>query len=96
MNIQSVRNLLFRAARYDDLATMKRDLTGMRPYSRMAPTYFTYEVFDHINDSRFWKVFRTKHRVNKGGSFKGKGLQQRSPGQYQGSSRSAANSPNIP
>jgi len=62
---------LFFAARYDDLATMKRDLTGMRPYSRMAPTCFTYEVFDHINDSRFWKVFRTKHRVNKGGSFGG-------------------------
>jgi hypothetical protein len=37
----------------------------------MAPTYFTYDVFDHINDSRFWKVFRTKHRVNKGGEFGG-------------------------
>lgn len=58
-------------ARYDDLATMKRDLTGMRPYSRMAATYFTYDVFDHVNDSRFWKVFRTKHRVNKGGEFGG-------------------------
>ena len=56
-------------ARYDDLPMMKRDLTGMRPYSRLAPTYFTYDVFDHINDSRFWKVFRTKHRVNKGGVF---------------------------
>lgn len=62
---------IFYTARYDDLATMKRDLTGMRPYSRLAPTYFTYDVFDHINDSRFWKVFRTKHRVNKGGSFNG-------------------------
>ncbi len=58
-------------ARYDDMAMMKRDLTGMRPYSRMAATYFTYDVFDHINDSRFWKVFRTKHRVNKGGEFGG-------------------------
>lgn len=58
---------VFFTARYDDLPTMKRDLTGMRPYSRLAPTYFTYDVFDHINDSRFWKVFRTKHRVNKGG-----------------------------
>lgn len=58
-------------ARYDDLSMMKRDLTGMRPYSRLAATYFTYDVFDHINDSRFWKVFRTKHRVNKGGTFGG-------------------------
>lgn len=62
---------IYFTARYDDLAVMKRDLTGMRPYSRMAATYFTYDVFDHINDSRFWKVFRTKHRVNKGGDFNG-------------------------
>lgn len=62
---------IFYTARYDDLALMKRDLTGMRPYSRLAPTYYTYDVFDHVNDSRFWKVFRTKHRVNKGGESGG-------------------------
>lgn len=62
---------IFFTARYDDLALMQRDLTGMRPYSRLAPTYFTYDAFDHINDSRFWKVFRTKHRVNKGGASGG-------------------------
>jgi SusD family. len=62
---------IFFTARYDDLALMKRDITGMRPYSRLAPTYFTYDAFDHINDSRFWKVFRTKHRVNKGGTYSG-------------------------
>ena len=62
---------VFFTARYDDLPMMKRDLTGMRPYSRMACTYFTYDVFDHINDSRFWKVFRTKHRVNRGGEYGG-------------------------
>lgn len=58
-------------ARYDDLPMMKRDLTGMRPYSRLAGTYFTYGVYDLINDSRFWKTFRTKHRVNRGGTFDG-------------------------
>ena len=52
------------AAKYDDLPFMKRDLTGMRPYTRLAPSYFTYEIYDGINDSRFWKSFRTKHRVN--------------------------------
>ncbi len=62
---------IFYTARYDDLPMMKRDLTGMRPYSRMAPTYFTYDAFDRINDSRFWKVFRTKHRVNNGGTYLG-------------------------
>lgn len=60
---------LFFTSRYDDMPLMQRDLTGMRPYSRLAPTYFTYDVFDHVNDSRFWKVFRTKHRVNKGGLY---------------------------
>lgn len=53
-------------ARYDDLPYMQRDLTGMRPYSRLAPTYFTYDIYNHVNDSRFWKTFRTKHRLNKG------------------------------
>ncbi|MBV5312021.1 MAG: RagB/SusD family nutrient uptake outer membrane protein [Prolixibacteraceae bacterium] len=62
---------IFFTARYDDLPVMQRDLTGMRPYSRLAPTYFTYDVFDHVNDSRFWKVFRTKHRVNKAGASGG-------------------------
>lgn len=52
------------ASKYDDLPFMKRDLTGMRPYSRLAPSYFTYEAYDLVNDSRFWKSFRTKHRLN--------------------------------
>ena len=47
-------------ARYDDLPFMQRDLTGMRPYSRLAPTYFTYDIYNHVDDSRFWKTFRTK------------------------------------
>lgn len=51
-------------ARYDDLPQMKRDLTGMRPYSRLAATYFVYGAYDMVNDSRFWKSFRTKHRLN--------------------------------
>lgn len=53
-------------AKYDDLPYMKRDLTGMRPYTRLAPTYFTYEIYDLTNDSRFWKTYRTKHRLNNG------------------------------
>jgi hypothetical protein len=57
---------LYFASRYDDLPYMQRDLTGMRPFSRLAPSYFTYSVFDQVNDSRFWKSFRTKSRVNKG------------------------------
>lgn len=57
---------LYFTARYDDLPYMQRDLTGMRPFSRLAPTYFAYDVFDQVNDSRFWKSFRTKSRCNNG------------------------------
>lgn len=57
---------LYFTSRYDDMPYMQRDLTGMRPFSRLAPTYFTYDVFDQVNDSRFWKSFRTKSRCNKG------------------------------
>jgi hypothetical protein len=49
---------------YDQLPQMKRNLAGGRPFSRLAPTYFMYDVFDQVNDSRFWKSFQTKSIVN--------------------------------
>jgi starch-binding outer membrane protein, SusD/RagB family len=55
---------LYYAARYEDIAQMQRDLTGDRPFSRLCPTYYMYRIYDQVNDSRFWKTFRTKHRVN--------------------------------
>lgn len=55
---------------YDQLPQMKRNLAGGRPFSRLAPTYFVYDVFDHVNDSRFWKSFQTKSIINnKSGSY---------------------------
>jgi starch-binding outer membrane protein, SusD/RagB family len=64
-NATNFSSVIF-TSRYDDLPFMKRDLTGMRPYSRLAPSYFTYEAYNVFNDSRLWKSFRTKHRVNNG------------------------------
>lgn len=64
---QNTQHLYF-ASRYEDIAHMTRDLSGDRPFSRMSPTYFMYRVYDQVNDSRFWKSFRTKHRVNAPGS----------------------------
>lgn len=49
---------------YDQLPQMKRNLAGGRPFSRLAPTYFVYDVFDQVNDSRFWKSFQTKSIIN--------------------------------
>lgn len=64
------RQHLYFLSTYDQLAQMKRNLAGGRPFSRLAPTYFTYDVFDKVKDSRFWKSFQTKSIVNnKSGSY---------------------------
>lgn len=61
---------LYFLSRYDNIVQMQRDLSGGRPFSRLAPTYFIYDIFDQINDSRFWKSFKTKHLVNsKSGTY---------------------------
>ncbi|MFV5695243.1 RagB/SusD family nutrient uptake outer membrane protein [Flavobacterium sp. LB3P122] len=61
---------LYFLSTYDQLPQMKRNLAGGRPFSRLAPTYFVYDVFDQVNDSRFWKSFQTKSIVNnKSGSY---------------------------
>jgi hypothetical protein len=58
---------LYFDARYEDIPQMQRDLTGDRPYSRLRTNYYVYRIYDLVNDSRFWKSFRTKHRLNKAG-----------------------------
>ncbi len=55
---------LYYASRYEDVVQMQRDLSGDRPFSRLAPNFFMYRIYDMQNDSRFWKTFRTKHKVN--------------------------------
>jgi len=56
---------LYYRSRYDDLPFMQRDLTGDRPFSRLGTTYYMYRVYDLVNDSRFWKSFKTKDLLNK-------------------------------
>lgn len=55
---------LYFVSRYDIQDQMARDLTGDRPFSRLATTYYDYHVYDLVNDSRFWKSFRTKSAIN--------------------------------
>jgi len=55
---------LYFLSTYDQLPQMIRNTAGGRPFSRLAPTYFTYDVFDKVKDSRFWKSFQTKSIVN--------------------------------
>ena len=62
---------LFFLSTYDQLPQMIRNTAGGRPFSRLAPTYFTYDVFDKVKDSRFWKSFQTKSIVNNTASGSG-------------------------
>lgn len=50
---------------YRDLPGMNRDISGGREYQRLRTTYYTYNVFNHLNDSRLWKSFRTKFNCSK-------------------------------
>jgi len=56
---------LYYGGRYEDIPQMQRDLSGDRPFSRLATGYFMFRAYDLVNDSRFWKSFRTKNLVNK-------------------------------
>ena len=55
---------LFFLSQYLNLPYMKRDLAGGREYQRLRTTYYTYEIFDVVKDSRFWKSFKTKYSIN--------------------------------
>ena len=55
---------LYFVARYDIQDQLARDLAGNRPFSRMATTYYDYRIYDRVNDSRFWKSFKTKWTLN--------------------------------
>src|SRR6185437_3733222 len=55
---------LYWVSRYDIQDQMARDLTGDRPFSRLAATYYDYHLYDMVNDSRFWKSFKTKSAIN--------------------------------
>ncbi len=55
---------LYFASRYDIQDQLARDITGDRPFSRLATTYYMYRIYDMVNDSRFWKSFRTKSALN--------------------------------
>ena len=55
---------LYYLSQYLNLAQMKRDIAGGREYQRLRTNYYAYNVYDRVNDSRFWKSFRTKYSVN--------------------------------
>jgi len=49
---------------YQNLPGMVRDLPGDREFQRLRSTDYAMDVFDRINDSRFWKSFKTRYICN--------------------------------
>ena len=46
---------------YQNLAGTTRDISGGREFSYARATNYTLDVFDRVNDSRFWKSFITTY-----------------------------------
>jgi hypothetical protein len=49
---------------YQDIAGTKRDISGDREFSFARATNYSMDVFDRVNDSRFWKSFITSYGCN--------------------------------
>lgn len=49
---------------YQNLAGMVRDLPGGREFQRLRSTDYALDVYDRVNDSRFWKSFKTRYLCN--------------------------------
>jgi hypothetical protein len=49
---------------YQTSPGLKRDISGDREFSRMRTTNYALDVYDRVNDSRFWKSFITGYRCN--------------------------------
>lgn len=48
----------------NDIGGCKRDISGGREFSYASATEYTMQVFDRVNDSRFWKSFVTCYGAN--------------------------------
>lgn len=49
---------------YQNLAGTSRDISGGREFSYARATNYTLDVYDRVNDSRFWKSFITMYGCN--------------------------------
>lgn len=56
---------LFYPSVYQNMLGMQRDLPGGREFQRLRSTDYALDVFDRVNDSRFWKSFKTRYLSNR-------------------------------
>lgn len=52
---------------YEDLPGLDRDIQNDRPWRRLCPTDYAFDVFDRENDSRFYKSFKFAYMANTSG-----------------------------
>lgn len=50
---------------YQTLPGMQRDIAGGREFQRLRTSDYAVDVYDRVNDSRFWKTFKTEYLCNK-------------------------------
>ena len=62
---------MFYISLYQNWSGMIRDIGGGREYQRLRTTDYSMDVFDRVNDSRFWKSFRTTQIMNNAGKRSG-------------------------
>jgi hypothetical protein len=55
---------LYYPALYQDLGGTTRDISGGREFSYSRATNYALDVYDRVNDSRFWKSFITTYGCN--------------------------------
>lgn len=49
---------------YQNLPGMVRDIAGGREFQRLRTSNYLIDVYDRVNDSRFWKSFKTRYLCN--------------------------------
>lgn len=49
---------------YQNIPGMQRDIPGGREFQRLRTTDYAIDVYDRVNDSRFWKSFKTVYSSN--------------------------------
>jgi len=49
---------------YQNLPGLARDISGDREFSRLRTTDYAIDIYDRVNDSRFWKSFITTYNCN--------------------------------
>ena len=60
---------LYSLSNYEDMPGMIRDIANGRPWRRLMPTDYAYDVYDRASDSRFFKTFKFAWMANKAGSI---------------------------